>query len=89
VNTIAKSLNALSAIFHRPDNPCPQITPPSCRPIVFLLSFALCAAFPRSDYCESSALGVVRLLPSRLARFRAGQTIRVPTFVPLDGELYP
>ena len=78
----------------RPDNPCPQIVPPSCKPIVFLLPFALCAAFPRSDYYGSSALGVVHLRSSRLARFGAGQTIRVPvfrspTFVPLGGELYP
>lgn len=63
-------------------------------PIVFLLPFALCAAFPRSDYYGSSALGVARLLPSRLARFRAGQTIRVPvfllsTFMPVGGGLYP
>jgi hypothetical protein len=52
------------------------------------------AAFPRSDYYESSALGVTHLRPSRLARLRAGQMIRVPvfrfsTFVPLDGGLYP
>jgi hypothetical protein len=54
----------------------------------------MCAAFPHSDYYESSVLGVARLLPSRLAQFRSGQTIRVPvfrfpTYVPLDGELYP
>ena len=63
-------------------------------PIIFLLSFALYAAFPRSDYYESSALGVVHLRPLRLAQFRAGRTIRVPvfrssTFVSLGGELYP
>ena len=51
-------------------------------------------AFPRSDYYGSSALGVVRLRPSRLARLRAGRAIQVPvfrspTFVPLGGELYP
>ena len=54
----------------------------------------MCAALPRADYYESSALGVVRLRPSRLAQFRSGQTIRVPAFrsttcVPLGGELYP
>jgi hypothetical protein len=62
--------------------------------IVFLLPFAMCAAFPHSDYYGSSALGVVRLRSSRLAWFLARQTIRVPVFrystlVPLDGELYP
>ena len=78
----------------RPDDPCPQIASPPCKSIVFLLPFALCVAFPRSDYYGSSALGVVRLRPSRLARLRAGRAIQVPvfrspTFVPLGGELYP
>ena len=68
--------------------------PPSYKSIVFLLPFALCAAFPRSDYYGSSALGLVRLRPSRRAQFRAGQASRVPvfrspTFVSLGGELYP
>ena len=79
---------------HRLDDRCPLIVPPPCKSIVFLLPFAMCAALPRADYYESSALGVVRLRPSRLAQFRSGQTIRVPAFrsttcVPLGGELYP
>jgi hypothetical protein len=54
----------------------------------------MCTVFPRSDYYGSSALGVVRLRSSRLARLRAGRTIRVPvfqssTYVSLDGELHP
>jgi hypothetical protein len=54
----------------------------------------MCAAFPHSDYYGSSALGVVRLRSSRLARLRARRTIRVPvfqssTYVSLDGEFYP
>ncbi len=80
----------------QPDDPCPRITPPSCKSIVFLPPFALRMAFPRSDYYGGSALGVVRLRPSRVARLRlrTGQTIRVPvfrfsTFVSLDGGLYP
>jgi hypothetical protein len=38
--------------------------------LLFLLPFALCAAFPRSDYYGSSALGVAHLRPSRRAQFR-------------------
>src|ERR1700679_1775320 len=79
---------------HRPADPCPWIIPPSCKSIVFLLSFAMCMAFPCSDYYESSVLGLVRFRSSRLAQFRAGQASRVPvfrssTFVPLGSELYP
>ncbi|MCY1562541.1 hypothetical protein D9M68_999540 [compost metagenome] len=64
------------------------------KPIVFLLPFALCAAFPHSDYYESSALGVVHIRPSQRARLPTGQTIqfpvfRLPTLLPLGGELYP
>lgn len=58
-------------------NRCPQIASPSCKPIVFLLPFAMCAVFPRSDYFGSSILGVVHLRSSRLAMLRAGRTIRV------------
>ena len=52
------------------------------------------AAFPRSNYYGSSALGGIHLRPSRLAQFRAGQTLRVPvfrfsTFMHLGGVLYP
>jgi hypothetical protein len=32
-----------------------------CKSIFFLLPFALCVAFPRSDYYGSSALGIVHL----------------------------
>src|SRR6476469_3027599 len=79
---------------HRLDDRCPLIFPPPCKSIVFLLPFAMCAALPRADYYESSALGVVRLRPSRLAQFRSGQTIQVPafrstTYASLGGELYP
>ncbi|KAH2824357.1 hypothetical protein KXV85_000860, partial [Aspergillus fumigatus] len=56
----------------QPDDPCPQITPPSYKSIVFLLPFALCTAFPHSDYYESSALGSAHRLPSQLARFLPG-----------------
>lgn len=80
--------------LHRLEDLCPQIVPPSRSSIAFLLPFALCAAFPRSDYYGSSALGAVHLRPLRLAQFRAGRTFRVPvfrslTFVSLGGELYP
>jgi len=79
---------------HRLGDLCPQIVPPSRSSIAFLLPFALCAAFPRSDYYGSSALGGVPLRPLRLAQFRTGRTPRVPvfrssTFVSLGGELYP
>lgn len=50
------------------------------KPIVFLLPFALCVAFPHSDYYESSALGVVHIWPSQRARLPTGQTIQVPVF---------
>lgn len=71
-----------------------MITPPQPQPIVFLPAFALYVAFPRSDYYAGSAPDGVRLRPSRLAQFRAGQTYRVPvfrssTFVRLGGVLYP
>jgi hypothetical protein len=79
---------------HRLGDLCPQIVPPSRSSIAFLLPFALYAAFPRSDYYGSSALGGVPLRPLRLAQFRAGRTPRVPVFrsstlVSLGGELYP
>ncbi len=68
--------------------------PPSCKSIIVLLPFAMCAAFPRPDYYGSFALGVVLLRPLRLAQFRAGRTIQVPvfrssTFMSLGGGLYP
>ena len=80
--------------LHLSGDPCPQIVPPSYKSIVFLLPFALCTAFPRSDYYGSSALGFVHLRPSRLAQSASGQAIRVPvfrspTFVSLGGGLYP
>jgi hypothetical protein len=44
------ALNAEYPGLRLPDDPCPQIIPPSCKSIVFLPPFALYAAFPRSDY---------------------------------------
>lgn len=88
---------ALNAEY--PDFVCPKIHVHGSllrlyNPIVFLLPFALYAAFPHSDYYESSALGVVPIWPSQRARLPTGQTIQVPVFrfptlVPLGGELYP
>jgi hypothetical protein len=65
--------------LHQLDDPCPQITSPSRQPIiVFLPPFAMCPAFPDSDYYEGSVLERVHLRSSRLARFLPSGRLKFP-----------